>query len=149
VVVRVAPLDEILSLRHAVLRPGRPLASAHFDGDEEPTTVHAGAFEAGEVLGCASVMRRPFAGADAAQVRGMATLPARARTGIGRTVLAFIDDLVAAEWRLDLMWCNARTSAAGFYERAGWTIVSPEFDIPDVGPHVRMVRRLALPSEFP
>jgi predicted GNAT family N-acyltransferase len=141
VIVRIATLDEILALRHAVLRPGRPIATAAFDGDDEPTTLHVGAFEGEEIVGCASLMRRAFEAEPAAQLRGMATTPQRARTGIGTTILRSLE-VVAAEWRLPLLWCNARTSAAGFYEHAGWTIVSAEFDVPDVGPHVRMVRRL-------
>ena len=40
-------------------------------------------------------------------------------------------------------WCNARTSAAGYYEKIGFVIASDEFELPDIGPHVLMVR---LPS---
>ena len=140
-IVRRATLAEILPLRHAELRPGRPVATAHFDGDDEPTTAHVGAFDDGGILACATLMRRPLDGEDAAQLRGMATRADVARCGIGTAVIAFAEGLVTREWRLALLWCNARTSAQGFYERRGWRVVSPVFDVPDVGPHVRMVRR--------
>jgi predicted GNAT family N-acyltransferase len=39
----------------------------------------------------------------------------------------------------DLVWCDARTSAAGFYERMGFTVVTEEFEKPGIGPHVGMV----------
>jgi Domain of unknown function (DUF1330) len=38
---------------------------------------------------------------------------------------------------------GARVSASEFYARFGWTVVSPVFDIADVGPRVRMTRRLS------
>jgi len=136
-------LDEIFALRHAILRPGRPLAAATFDGDDEPATVHVAAFDGPAVVGCATVIRRPLDGDEAAQLRGMATAPARMRQGVGTTVVRFAEALVARDWHLGLVWCNARTSAQGFYESAGWSVVSDVFEVPDVGPHVRMVRMLA------
>ena len=45
VVLRRASLEEILALRHAVLRPGLPLESAAFEGDDAPDTLHFGAFD--------------------------------------------------------------------------------------------------------
>ena len=35
-------------------------------------------------------------------------------------------------------WCNARTTAIGFYEQAGWSTATDVFDIPTAGPHVKM-----------
>jgi predicted GNAT family N-acyltransferase len=142
VLVRPARLDEILALRHAVLRPGRQLDTARFDGDDEATTVHVGAFAGARLVGCASVMRRPLDREDALQLRGMATAPDRARQGIGTAILRFVQEDLAPSVGVRLLWCNARTSASGFYAGAGWRLVSAAFDVPDVGPHVRMIRRL-------
>jgi GNAT superfamily N-acetyltransferase len=145
VIIRVATLDEILSLRHAVLRPGRALDTASFDGDADPTTIHVVACDGPDIVGCATIMRRPFEREDAAQLRGMATSPTHTRRGVGTAVLRFVETLVADEWRLPLAWCNARLSAVRFYEHAGWEVVSSTFDVPDVGPHVGMTRRLRVP----
>jgi predicted GNAT family N-acyltransferase len=142
VIVRRARLDEIFALRHAVLRPGRPLSAAVFDGDDDATTLHVGAYADDTLLCCATLMRRPFGGEDAGQLRGIATRPDRAGRGAGTAVVRCVEAIVAREWALALAWCNARTSALGFWERVGWQIASAEFDIPDVGPHVRMVRPL-------
>jgi GNAT superfamily N-acetyltransferase len=142
VLVRPARLDEILALRHAVLRPGRPVDTAFFDGDDAPTTIHVGAFAGALLVGCASVMRRPLDGEDALQLRGMATAPDRVGRGIGTAVLRFVEEDLAPSEGVRLLWCNARTSASGFYAGAGWKLASAAFDVPDVGPHVRMVRRL-------
>ena len=140
--VRPARLEEIVALRHAVLRPGRPIDTAFFDGDDDTTTVHVGAFDRDRLVGCASVMRRALDGEDALQLRGMATVPDRAGQGIGTAILRFLEEDVARSVGVQLIWCNARTSASGFYAGAGWRLVSATFDIPDVGPHVRMIHRL-------
>jgi GNAT superfamily N-acetyltransferase len=135
--LRRASLEEILALRHAVLRPGLPLHTAHFDGDDEPATRHFGAFRraTGDVVACVSCMRRPHGGADAWQIRGMATRDDLAGRGIGRALLAFTLGALRAEDGPRLLWCNARVTVLGFWEAAGWTVASDAFDIPGVGPH--------------
>jgi predicted GNAT family N-acyltransferase len=59
-------------------------------------------------------------------------------TGAGRALLVDGLERVAARGG-DLVWCDARTTAAGFYERFGFTVVTDEFDKPGIGPHVGMV----------
>ena len=141
-IVRRTSLDEIFALRHAVLRPGRPLETAAFGGDDEPSTVHLGAYDGGMLVCCATLMQRPFEGEDAGQLRGIATHPESARRGIGTAVVRVVEAIVGDEWRSRVVWCNARTSALGFWTRVGWEVVSAEFVIPDVGPHVVMRRTL-------
>jgi GNAT superfamily N-acetyltransferase len=142
--LRPAALEEIFPLRHAVLRAGRPPATARFPGDGDVATRHFGAFAAdtGEVLACASFERRPWQGEAAYQLRGMATRPDVARAGIGRALLGFAVRALQAETGVSLLWCHARSTAVAFYERLGWRVVSGEFDVPDVGPHRTMVRRV-------
>ena len=40
-------------------------------------------------------------------------------------------------------WFNARRAAEGFYAHMGYRTVSEEFDVPGIGPHVVMEKRLA------
>jgi predicted GNAT family N-acyltransferase len=142
--VRRATLAEILPLRHAVLRPGRPLATAHFDGDDAADTVHLAAVLAADtaIVGCATLLPRPHRGQRAWQLRGMATRPDLARRGIGTAVLSAAETLVR-ERGDDLLWCNARLAAVPFYGSAGWRVVSDAFDVPGIGPHHVMVKALA------
>ena len=79
------------------------------------------------------------AGSPAWQLRGMATDPAVRGTGAGLRLLTEARAVLSV-WS-PVYWCNARRNAVGFYQRAGWTVVSEEFNVPDVGPHVRMVTR--------
>ena len=55
--MRRCRVGDIIPLRHAVLRPGRPVETAHFDKDELPTTIHYGLFHGGEPLVCLSLLQ--------------------------------------------------------------------------------------------
>lgn len=63
-------------------------------------------------------------------------------TGLGKKILEFAEKLVLDEGYSNVLWCNARVPAAGFYQRLGWQVVSEEFEIPTAGPHVKMIKRL-------
>jgi predicted GNAT family N-acyltransferase len=136
----VAP-EVTYELRRAVLRPNGGEIS--WAGDEDPDTFHLAARTTdGAVVGVvrfspASCPWRPLATA-AWQLRGMATDTTVRGSGAGRALLE--DGLARVATRGgDLVWCDARTSAAGFYERMGFTVVTGEFDKPGIGPHVGMV----------
>jgi len=139
--IRRVALEEIIDLRHAVLRAGLPRESARFHGDDDPKTVHLAAKDGPKVVGCATILVNEWNGERACQLRGMAIDPARQRRGVGRRMLAEVD-LIAAEKGVGLLWANVRKPAAEFYRKCGWVIVSEEFEIPAAGPHFKMIRRL-------
>ena len=59
--------------------------------------------------------------------------------GYGAALLAGCVEEVVGAGGTEL-WCNARMVAVGFYRRAGFEVVSEEFDVPGIGPHVVMTR---------
>jgi GNAT superfamily N-acetyltransferase len=138
--IRLAKLDQILDLRWRVLRAGLPRQTAIFEGDEEPTTRHLAAVLDGRVVGCATLLRRPWMNQPAWQLRGMAVDPQHQRRGIGTLLLQAIEGIVRAEPHSLQLWCNARTPAIEFYRRHGWQRVGQEFVIPTAGPHYRMCK---------
>ncbi len=142
--VRRASLEEIFALRHRELRPGLPAGTAAFEGDDDPGTRHLGAFlpGTGDAVGCASLMPRAWQAETAYQLRGMATRADLARRGIGTAVLRFAEADVPHS-AATVLWCHARLHAVAFYAGLGWEAVSDVFDIPTVGPHRTMIRRLA------
>ncbi|MBB6049469.1 GNAT family N-acetyltransferase [Armatimonas rosea] len=131
--IKETSADSLLALRWRVLRPGRPESTTHFPGDDLPTTRHFAALDQkGEVIGCASVLE-----ADSRlQLRGMATAPEWQGKGVGRAVLEAVHQY--ASHRALPLWCNARVSAVGFYEKNGWQVEGDRFEVPDVGPHYKM-----------
>ena len=142
--LRRALVEELISLRHGVLRYGLPRETAVFDGDDAPTTRHYGAFEGPAAVGCATLMLNQWEGEPAWQVRGMAT-DARFRSrGLGAALLEMAEGELAIERSpVRLLWCNARVPAVRFYKTLGWAVRCEPFDIPTAGPHVRMTKRLA------
>jgi predicted GNAT family N-acyltransferase len=141
----VVTVDEVAPeitypLRAAVLRPdGGEITWA---GVEDPATFHLAARTDERVVGVvrfspAACPWRPEARSPW-QLRGMATDPAVRGTGAGRLL---VDDGLArvAARGGDLVWCDARVAAAGFYERMGFTVVTEPFDKPGIGPHVGML----------
>ena len=141
--IRRVAVEEIFPLRHAVLRPGRPVSYSVYSQDEG--AIHVGAFDDGMLVGCATVFPDPWPGSagepaspKAWRLRGMAVDPSQQGSGVGRLVL---DEAVAAarEGGAPLLWANARTAALGFYERMGWRVVGEEFIAGDSGlPHKPM-----------
>ncbi len=140
--IRQVRVEEIVGLRHRVLREGMPRESAVFAGDELETSRHFAAMEGERVVGCLTLHLSEWEGRAAYQLRGMATDDRVRGTGVGKLLLESAEAFVRGTG-VGQLWCNARVPAAGFYERGGWQVVSEEFEIPTAGPHVRMVRILA------
>lgn len=132
--VRRSEVEALLPLRAEVLRPGQPLDAARWPGDDGAEHYVAEAPDGGEILGVASVFfARLGADGPPGQLRGMAVAPRARGGGVGLALLRAVE---AAH--PEGLWCNARVSARGFYEGAGWRVISEEFEIPGVGPHVKM-----------
>jgi predicted GNAT family N-acyltransferase len=131
-------------LRAQELRQGRPL---EMDGDDAPYALHLAArLDAGEIVGVVRFHPRdcPWREAEAPwQLRGMATDPRVRGLGVGRALVA--EGLTRVLQRgADLVWCDARAAAVGFYERIGFTVVTDEYDLRPVGPHIGMVVELPI-----
>jgi predicted GNAT family N-acyltransferase len=145
VTVDEVPPEVTYALRAAVLRPDG--GAITWAGDEDPATFHLAACAGDRVVGVvrfspATCPWRPEARAPW-QLRGMATEPDVRGTGAGRALVVEGLARVAARGG-DLVWCDARVPAVGFYERMGFTVVTEPFDKPGIGPHVGMV--LSLPE---
>jgi GNAT superfamily N-acetyltransferase len=147
--VERVPADRTYDLRGRVLRPHAP-DRVRFPGDDVPDAASFAAIDGDEVVGTVVVYPeacpwRPEATA-AWRLRGMATAPDRRSAGIGGAVLAAALAHIAAAGGT-LVWCNARTPARRFYERAGFRVHGDEWVDPDIGPHVAMWR--PVPADVP
>ncbi len=135
--------DEILPLRHAILRPGRPLESARYAEDDDPDTLHIAAYRDDKLVGCATLILRALGDHPGWQLRGMASTPDAARQGVGTAVIRAAEESLRSREPRALLWCNARLVAIDFYRKQGFAAVSGTFLEPDVGPHVRMMKPAA------
>jgi len=128
---------ETIIVRHPVLRPGRPIESCHFDGDDMPTTSHFGLFLENQLAGVISVFKiqnKLFSEENQYQIRGMAVLSEFQKKGFGEQLLQYCENEIRLKSG-NLIWFNARETAIGFYEKSGYEILGDQFEIPDVGPH--------------
>jgi GNAT superfamily N-acetyltransferase len=142
--VRIRPVrvQEILDLRWRILRDGLPREAANFEGDDEPTTLHFAAMDGSAVIGCVTILRRPWQERAAWQLRGMAVEPQWQRAGIGRRLLDAVESAIRSQPHSLQLWCNARTPATGFYRKYGWELFGEEFVIATAGPHYKMSKLL-------
>jgi predicted GNAT family N-acyltransferase len=140
--VEQVPAYLVLPLRQRVLRAHQNVADVGFEGDE--TGTHFAAFDTSSaIVGVVSLIGEPpdTSGTPSWRLRGMATEPALQRQGVGRALMSGLLDFVARSGGGSL-WCNARLHAVGFYELFGFVVTGEVFEEPDIGPHVRMARRV-------
>ena len=130
-------------LRHRVLRQGFPIEECVFPGDEEEQTFHLGAFIDNSLVSVASFYfeRNPeFEDEYQYRLRGMATDQEHRGKGLSSELLKVAFPIIKQNM-CTMVWCNARTSAVGFYEKVGFIKKGDEFDIPGIGPHYLMFKK--------
>lgn len=147
-VAEEVPVEIVRPLRLEHLRPGQAPESVVYRSDEDPTARHyAVRDEGGRVIGVGSVhFSNRLAGeapheAPGMRIRGMAVEEAWQGKGVGAALLEAMLAM-ASEAGIREAWANARTATIGFYERTGFRPVSHEFDIPTIGPHRVVARRV-------
>jgi GNAT superfamily N-acetyltransferase len=133
--VRAIAVEQTRPLRHAVLRPHQDIAelAAH----ETDGAFAIGAYEGDELIAVGFIAPED----EGWRVRGMATAPQARGRGAGAAVLEALVAHATAQGA-ERIWANVRVPARAFYERAGFAAASEEFDVPDIGPHLVMQRRL-------
>ncbi len=125
------------ALRQKVLRPHQSLEE--LAGHEPPEAFAVGAFDDERLIGVG--LTGPEGEPGAWRVRGMATEPDARGQGAGSAILnALLDHARACGARR--AWASVRIRARTLYERAGFSVVSDEFEPPDIGPHLVMSREL-------
>ena len=108
-------------LRLAVLRRNVPTKDVTFAEDDMPGAVHLGVTIGGELVATSSWIPRPYGGASAVQLRGMATAHDHQGTGVGGLLLG-AGCARAASAGYPLVWARARDAALAFYERHGFVV---------------------------
>jgi len=130
----------VYDIRKEVLRKNIDLPYK-FNGDFDEKTFHLGAFKNKELVGVVSFMKASLNDVDENQyqLRGMATLPKVRGEGFGKLL---IDEgvRILQDMNIEIVWCNARIKAVGFYQKNAFKVEGELFDIPKVGDHYKMKR---------
>ena len=136
--------SDTYEIRNQMLRPGLPIESCHFDGDDDEQTFHLGAFVENKLVSVASFFfekNSTFEDPYQYRLRGMATLPDYQKQGLSRELLKMAFPIVKQNM-CSLLWCNAREVATGFYQTVGFEKIDNQFEIEGIGPHFLMYKRV-------
>jgi len=144
--IKSVRLEDIIDVRHAVLRQGLPRSSCYYPEDSFKHTIHFAASNKDTIIGCASLYKEShpdFKLKQSWRIRGMAVLEEFQSQAVGRQLLeACINHGITQ--KADVLWCNARIHAMAFYQREGFKIIGEEFEIPEIGPHFLMAKNLGI-----
>ena len=112
-------------------------------GDHDPDTLHLGMFLNEDLIGIASFMRASLSDFKGSQyqLRGMATAEAYQGRGYGRELLKAAEAFLQKRG-IEVLWCNARVVALDFYRKLGYTSLGNAFEVPEIGMHYRMFKKL-------
>ena len=139
--VKFIKAEETLPLRNKVLRKHVSLDQCRFPTDA--LGFHLGYILKGQLVAIATFFEEdyPELGTGGYRLRGMATAPEKVRRGYGSAVIKFaIDEL--KKRGAAYIWCNARSSALGFYRKLNFQILSEEFEVSGIGAHFNMTLQL-------
>jgi len=100
-------------IRQQAMYPEKEITEMELADDFEGT--HFALYLNHELTGVVSL----FVKDDIAQFRKMAILPKKQGNGLGKLLLQYVIDYCKQQ-PIKLLWCNARVSAIGFYEKIGF-----------------------------
>jgi hypothetical protein len=142
--IRIVQIDEIQDFRRQYLLGNRPASAAVFPGDTAETTFHLAGFVGSRIVSIASLFLEnhpDFGEQPQYRLRQMATATIAQHSGYGKFVLQFGINVLRG-CSAKLLWCHARQTAFGFYEKQGFHLHGDFFDLESVGPHKAMYLRL-------
>ncbi|AAU22750.1 GNAT family N-acetyltransferase [Bacillus sp. FSL W8-0445] len=144
--IEVKPInaEDTYEIRHRILRPNQPLEACMYETDLLGGAFHLGGYYRGKLISIASFHKAEHSeleGEEQYQLRGMATLEGYREQKAGSTLIRHAEELLRKKGA-DLLWCNARTSVSGYYEKLGFSEQGEVYDIPPIGPHILMYKKL-------
>ena len=134
--------EEIRSLRHSELRKGQDFIETSYLKDHDRSTFHMACIIDNRAVSCATFYPETSIktqSRNAYRLRGMATDINFQRKGYASELI--VESFKELEKRdCDMVWCNARLAALGFYKSVGFKIKGDLFDIDLIGPHYYMYK---------
>jgi predicted GNAT family N-acyltransferase len=115
--IKIIQASETWDLRHRVMAPNRSFDSIKLPKDEQG--LHFGLFYEEKLISVISL----FIENDVAQFRKFATEISEQNKGYGSILLNHIIE-ESVKNNVKNLWCNARMTALGFYEKFGFEAVS-------------------------
>ena len=130
-------------LRHQILRPHQTLNDCMYPLDYEYSSLHLGVYENDLLISVASFFKEnhPDLTGDQYRLRGMATLPEHRGRGAGSALIEYAENILQQK-KINYWWCNARITAADYYEKHGLKQLGEVFDLQPIGIHKVMFKKM-------
>ncbi|WP_052158337.1 GNAT family N-acetyltransferase [Lacinutrix jangbogonensis] len=135
---------ETIPIRHAVLRKGKPIEACSIPQDDLDSTYHFGLFNKDKLVGvCTFVTEQSPYFKDTTQyrLRAMGVLEEHQGFHFGKHLLSHGVHFLKSK-NIERLWFNARIIAVKFYKNNGFETIGDVFDIPNVGDHYLMHKKL-------
>lgn len=138
--------SDTYQIRQQVLIPNHDPKKVKFENDDDDDiSFHLGAFVESKLVSVASFFydrNTLFKDQHQYQLRGMATLPEFQSRGLSSELLNMAFPIIKQNF-CTLLWCNARTSAVGYYEKVGFQKFDENvFEIEGIGSHILMFKNI-------
>lgn len=130
--------QQYYELRWKILRAPWQQPQGSEKDELEEQAFHRAAFDEQKIVG---VSRLHQTDNGVAQIRYMAVDPLHQGCGIGKQLLATLEDIARSE-QVHQIELNARENAIGFYQAAGYENLRPTHTLYQCIPHVLMQKRL-------
>ncbi len=143
--LKLISIAEVYQVRHPILRPNRPFSTCIFENDNDPKSIHLGAFYKKQLVGVLSAIPNnssEFFSLKGMQFRGMAVVEDHRRKGVATALIEELFKRVKHKKQWDYVWLNARVNVILLYLNVGMTPTGALFDIPKIGPHQRFFKKL-------
>lgn len=118
--IRAIKWEETLPIRHKVLWPNKPESFCRVDGDELAN--HYGVYIEEKLVSVASI----YIEDKVARLRKFATLVEFQNAGLGTKLITHIINVLKSAG-IEYFWCDARTTAVGFYQKFNMVQQGDEF----------------------
>jgi len=131
-------------LRHRLLRPNQNFEASHYPMDFDSGNFHLGVYIEDKLICVGSFFKENHPDLDQKiqfRLRGMATEPAFQGKGAGSMLIQFAETILQKK-KASIWWCNARVSAAGYYEKIGLDQLGDIFEIVPIGMHKVMMKEV-------
>lgn len=136
--------EQTFLLRRAVLEHDPSNENVKLEKDDDPESFHLGAIYNKEIVSIVTFHKTTndiFNESFQYQLRKMATSTDYRNLHLGKKLIAFGIEFLKNKG-VQLIWCNARAGAIGFYEKSGFIPVGDFFDFPPIGLHKVLSRKL-------
>ena len=148
IIVKQIQAKDCYQIRQQILWQHKNIDDCGIDIDEQEGAFHLGGFLNDKLVCIGSFFKQKntqFSEKNQYRLRAMATLASAQKHGVAKALLNFAFEKLI-NLNQEILWCDARLVAIGFYEKIGFTKQGEMYEIPLIGHHFLMCKSLKLNS---